>query len=350
MAIGTLAAIIQKVRFLTGTANNFQLTDAQIKDFINSFYLYDFPARFRSLKLKDVYTFETIRGINTYPFDSERYTTIENPCYCMKRQMKLFTNQSNFFGTYYNWQNQQNIDFGNGTAGPYSGIATSLPVVRSVNNDPNNINYPASRVQNMLITANTATGTVNVTDDGLGNLYQVDNSGAFVANIGTVDYQTGVFSFTYVNAVTIPAVSPLPQGGSNPIQLQYNAVVLSIPISILFIQNQFTLWPIPDRGYSVELTAYRQPTQALENAVGDTGTPEQIEWWETIAFGAAKKVYENRLDPDGVTLMDKGLAERYALNEIRTYAQLGSEQIGTIFTDQLQNNYGSNSWGIGNAV
>ena len=341
MAIGTLASIIQMVRELTGSANDFQLTDAQIKDRINSFYLFDFPARFRSLKLKDKYTFDTIRGIDTYAFDSERYTTVQMPCYCMKRSLQLYTDQSAFYGSFTNWQNQQALTYGDGGAGPYIGLATGLPIIRSVNNDPSNINYPAGRSQNLLITANTANGSVNVTDNGFGILYQVDDAGVFVANVGTVDYQTGAFAFTY-SAVNIPA--------GNPIQLQYSSTSLAIPQAVLYFQNAFIMRPIPDRGYTVELTAYRQPTQAMEDEAANLGTPEYQEWWETIAYGAAKKIYERRLDPDGIGLMNQGLEERYALNETRTYAQLGSQRIGTMFTNQLQNTYGNGigiGWGSG---
>lgn len=356
MSIATLNDIILKVRRLTGSGNSLQLTDSQIIDYINSFYLYDFPAQYRSLKLKDKYIFNTQRGIDTYPFDSDHYSTVEMPCYCMHREIKLFQDPWSFFGVNFNWQQQQNFTSGDGTTGPYSGTLTGTPIIRSVNNNPSVTTtlsptttfpsgYPASfpqtnigRVQNILITANVALGdTLNVTDDGAGNLI-----GDCTA--GTIDYDSGAIS-------GLVFTSAVPQG--NEIQCQYNPVQPSIPLSILFFQNQFTLRPVPDRGYTIELIAYRLPSQAMLGSTDpDTpslsGRPELQEWWETIAFGAAKKVYEDRLDPDGVALMDKGLQERYALNETRTYAQLGKQRISTIYADQLSYNYGSGGWGIGN--
>ena len=121
---------------------------------------------------------------------------------------------------------------------------------------------------------------------------------------------------------------------------------------ILFFQSQFTLRPIPDRGYTIELVAYRQPSQALLGSEDPSipvlsGVPELKEWWELLAAGAAKKVYEDRLDPDGVSLMDKMLQERYAVAESRTYAQLGKQRINTIFADQLQYNYGAGAGWFG---
>ena len=355
MAIVNLNSIRAKVRRLTGSADALQLpnvadaTDPNsvgIDDYINSFYNYDFPAQFRSLKLKDKLTFNTTRGIDTYAFDSEKYTTIEMPCYCAKREIALFQSPWSFYGVNFNWQFQNNFTTGNGSTGPYSGVTSATPIIRSINNDPTNTNgtpnnpgvsqgysgYPAGRVQNILITANVSNGvTMNVTDDGNGTLI-----GDCVVG-GSINYDTGaIANLTFTQAI--------PQG--NVIQIQYNPTVLSIPLSILFFQNQFTLRPVPDRGYTVELTAYRQPTQALMDTGSGLGTPELSEWWECIAVGAAKKIYEDRLDFDGVALMDKMLQEKYQLCYTRTYAQLGKQRVNTIFADQLTTNYGQGGWGF----
>lgn len=356
MAIVNLGAIRAKIRRLSGSADPLQLPNTAtagdpnsvgIDDYINSFYNYDFPAQFRSLKLKDKLTFNTVRGIDTYAFDSEKYTTIEMPCYCAKREIKLFQDPWSFYGVNFNWQTQQNFDTGDGSTGPYSGTLSSTPLLRSINNDPTDIDgtsnvpgvsqgysgYPSGRVQNLLITANVANGnTLNVTDDGAGNL--IGDCSA-----GTINYDTGAIA-------GLVFTSAVPSG--NEIQCQYNPVQLSIPLSILFFQNQFTLRPVPDRGYTIELIAYRQPTQALMNdAANADGTPELSEWWECLAVGAAKKIYEDRLDTDGIALMDKMLQEKYQMIYTRTYAQLGKQRVSTIFADQLSQNYGSGGWGFG---
>jgi len=424
MAIVNLAAIYAKIRRLTGSSDINQLpntadpTDPNsvgLADYINSFYLYDFPSQFRSLKLKDKLIFNTVRGIDTYPFDSEKFTTVEMPCYCAKREIALFQDPWSFYGVNFNWQFQNNFTSGDGTAGPYSGFTSAKPILRSVNNIPyfnqqingivvdspaigmttinfvsnsfsvgdpvtfsaiqgtvgailngftftitaktmnsititvvstgltylgggfttsanSAINFPASRVQNILITANVSNGnTLNVTDDGFGNLIGDALS-------GTVDYETGAIT-NLVFTENVP-------GGSD-IQIQYNPTTLSIPLSILYFQNQFTLRPVPDRGYTIELIAYRQPTQALMAAPANTGSPELSEWWECIAVGAAKKIFEDRLDTDGVMMMDKMLNERYEVAYTRTYAQLGKQRINTIFADQNSYNRGMGGFGSG---
>ncbi len=362
MSIATLQDIITKIRKLTVTSNSTQLTDAQIIDYINSYYLYDFPAQFRSLKLKDKYVFNTTRGIDTYPFDSEHFTTVEAPAYCMKRNLAVFMDP-NPFQAYYaasmNWQIQNNFTQGNGTSGPYAGSALiNTPetcIVRSQNNNPavttplnpttnflvapTQANFPnanISRVQNLLITGQVALGqTANVTDDGAGNLIGDCISG------GTINYSTGVISNLVFTSNIV--------AGSN-IQVQYIPVQMNIPFSILFYQNQFTLRPVPDRGYTIEIIAYRQPSQALLGTTSSTtpnmsGVPELREWWEVLCFGCAKKIYQDRIDNEGVATMDMWLKEAMDVAQTRTYAELGNQRVPTIYAQQLSN--GNDSWNGG---
>lgn len=355
----TLANAVTKTRKLTGSSNSFQVTDTDIVQKMHSFYSYDLPAKFRSLKLKDIYTFTTNVGQDVYPFNSELYITVNQPCYCAKREIKLFNDPWQFYGVNYNWQQFTNFASGNGSSGPYSGFTTASPLIASVNNDPGtatnpNLFFTQGRVQNILITANVvgANGvgqTQNVTDDGHGNLIQIfqtsndmnqeygwtyyrqyASSTPTAPGGATINYQTGeITGLVFAEAI--------PEGTT--IQIQYNPKQLSIPLSIMFYQNQFTLAPVPDQGYTVELTCYRQPIQALL-AADMTGNPELSEWWEILSVGAAKKMFEERLDSDGVVFIDKMLKERYDIIETRTYAQIGQQRINTIYTDQLTNNYG----------
>jgi hypothetical protein len=356
----TLANAVTKTRKLTGSSNSFQTTDSYIVQQMHSFYSYDLPAKFRSLKLKDIYTFTTNVGQDVYPFNSELYITVNQPCYCAKREIKLFHNPWEFYAINFNWQQYTIFASGDDTVGPYSGFTTAAPLIASVNNDPGpqatpNLFFPQSRVQNVLITANVigpngVGQTQNVTDDGLGNLIQISqtsNSGnqeygwtyyrqyasstPTMPGNATINYQTGeITGLIFSQAI--------PEG--TPIQIQYNPKQFSIPLAIMFFQNQFTLSPCPDAGYTVELTCYRQPIQALL-AADMTGNPELSEWWEILAVGASKKIFEERLDSDGVIFIDKMLKERYDIIETRTYAQIGQERIKTLYTDQLTENYGS---------
>tara|TARA_R110002126_G_scaffold51939_1_gene141834 strand:+ start:6881 stop:7957 length:1077 start_codon:yes stop_codon:yes gene_type:complete len=346
MSIATLGDIITKVRKLTGTGNSLQLTDSDIIDYINSFYLYDFPAEFRSLQLKDVFTINTIENIDVYPFDYVHYSTLSGPAFVDRKLVSLYSNPNSFFDLYFNVQETQDLDTGDGTTGAYSGTLTSVPIRRSFNNNPmtdTQVNptvtfatgsYPASfaepnpsRVQNILITANTAITTLNVTDDGNGNLIGDCSAGA-------INYTTGAVTGLVFN-------SAIPSG--NIIKISYYPSNMNVPQAVLFNQNQITLRPVPDRGYTIQIEAWRRPSQVLlgTEPLGDgdvqvtTGIPELLEWWETLAAGSSKKIFEDRQDLDGIIMMDKMLQERYALNETRTYAQLGTNQVETIFNSPM---------------
>ncbi len=354
----TLSDIINKTRKLTGSGNSLQITDATIIDYINSFYLYDFPSEFRSLQLKNVFTINTIQNIDTYPFDFEHYSTLEAPANIDKKIVPLYNTPWPFYSLFFNWQTRETFATGDGATAQFTGTAQDVPIIRSYNNNPmadtqtaptavfGTGSYPATfaepnvaRVQNIIITGNTAAGTLNVTDDGDGAL--IGNVNA--AGTNTIDYQTGAIDVTFSASIANNA----------EVNISYNPANPAIPQAILFWQNQVTLRPVPDQGYLVEIVAYRRPSQALLGSgtnVNLTGVPELLEWWETLAAGASKKIYEDRQDMDGVAMMDKMLAERYALNETRTYAALGKQKIDTIYSDQIEGlGGGFFGWGGNNA-
>lgn len=381
--------IFNEVRWLTASGTGNQLSDADIEKFMNSFYLYNLPAKYRSLKLKDKYTFNTVVGQDTYPFDSEHYTTVEMPVYCSKKEISMFLDPWSFYGVNFNWQNIENFTTGRGSIGPYSGMTQSAPLIPSVNNDPGALgaptqDWPIGRNQNILITANIGFGqTANITDvnrgDGTGDLIQIFNYNAGQAPFNQLPYQAkygpqqyriyasidGTEGKALINYATgdisglyfqqnIPSTLTFGNNSQqNSVQIQYNSQILNQPSSILFFQNQFVLLPIPDQGYTIEMVAYRQPVQALIGApvsLGgtSTGVPELSEWWQILAYGASWLIYKRRLDSDGESLMLNNLKESYEMIETRTYAQLGKQQMNTIFRDQLSNgNIGAGFFGSG---
>jgi len=348
MTVGTLQDIIEKIQVVGAAGNSDQVTTDKIIKYINSFYLYDLPNEFRNLKLEDVYTFNTIQNVDTYPFDFDHWETVQAPAYCGKMPMVLFQNKASFYG--YNWNSQQlqNFTIGDGTAGPYTFTVQNYPITASVNNNPmadtqlsSTQVFPAgypptftenniSRIQNILISANTAISSLHVTDDGAGNLI-----GDCLAG-GTINYLTGVVAgLTFTQSV--------PSG--NDVTIQYLQSVQGQPFVMLFFQNQFVVRPVPDQAYTIEITAYRRPSQAL---LGTTslqspnlaGRPEQLDWWELIAFGVAKKLYQDRLDDVGASLMQKYYDEKLSGCNTRSYSQLGKRQSNTMFRDETKTQIG----------
>lgn len=352
MTVGILQNIIEKVREVSASGNSLQVTDEKIVKYLNSYYLYDLPDDLRLLKLKDVYVFNTIQGLDTYPFDFEGWSTIEGPAYCAKREMTLFQNPAEFYTWNFNQQTIETFDTADGTAGPYSGTTLDSPMIASVNNNPpqdtaipNTSVFPSgyppsftfhniSRIQNILISANTSTSSLHVSDDGNGNLI-----GDCLAG-GTINYQTGVIA-------NLTFTANVPSG--NDINIQYIPVTLGRPNTILFTQQQFIVRPVPDQAYTIEINGYRSPSQALLGTTSNTapnlnGQPEYFDWWELLAFGTAKKLYQDRLDTDGIQLMEAFVQEKISEARTRTYAQLGKRQISTIYRDETS---GQSYWGWG---
>lgn len=330
MAIGTLFSILQKIRKYIGLPRPEQISDSDLEDYVDSYYLYDLPASFRNLKLRDTLTFNTSKGISTYPFDFEHYTSIEPPAKCEKREIGLYQEPNAMYGALNLWQQEENFATGNGTQGPYTATLSATPIIRSVNTNPTfsvNPNYPAGRIQNILITtSNGLNQTQNVIDDGNGNLIQILPNGT-VVNSGTIDYASGAISVSFQNTVD--------QGAT--IQIQYWPTVLGRPLGMLYFAQQFTLLPVPDKGYTIEIGAYRQPSQALSETPNQLGTPELIEWWELIAAGAAMKFFEDSGDDNGKARMKGIVKEKLSLANTRSYAQLGTQQVDSIYKSSISN-------------
>lgn len=345
MVVGILQDIIEKIREVSVSGNSLQVTDEKIIKYINSYYLYDMPNDLRNIKLEDTYTLNTIQGVDTYPFDYEHWSTLKAPSYCSKINIPFFQNRTTFYGYNFNSQQQETFANGDGTVGVYVGTAQATPIIKSVANNPmvstlqtSTSPFPSGyppqfnentigRIQNILISANTANGSVRVTDDG---------SGALIGDCAvgsSINYESGDISVTFNQVIP----------GGNPITIQYIQSVQGQPFSILFYQNQIILRPVPDQSYTIEITGMRQPSQVLLGTSSTTspnleGRPEELFWWELIAFGVAKKLYQDRLDTDGVQMMDVYLQEKIDEARTRTYAQLGSRSITTMFRDEATNN------------
>ena len=81
-------------------------------------------------------------------------------------------------------------------------------------------------------------------------------------------------------------------------------------MAVLFYDDAFIFRPVPDQPYRAQVQVYIQPTQLLEE-----GSPQLYEWWQYIAYGAAKKIFEDRTDFESVqTLMPEFKFDLYYFN------------------------------------
>jgi len=75
--------------------------------------------------------------------------------------------------------------------------------------------------------------------------------------------------------------------------------------------------------------------------------PELAEWWQYIAYGAAKKIFEDRMDLESVQLIIPEFKKQEDLILRRTIKQYSNERSSTIYTDQteaLVSGWGRGGW------
>jgi len=99
--------------------------------------------------------------------------------------------------------------------------------------------------------------------------------------------------------------------------------------------------PVPIQVYRIQIEVYQRPV-ALLSAGQD---PELEEYWQYIAYGAAKKVLEDRLDMDSVQMIMPEFKKQESLVQRRTIVQYTNERTGTIYTESGGLGNGGFGWG-----
>lgn len=311
MADSTLEAIIKKVRRLTRSPSEAQLPVADITEYINTFVLYDFPEHLRLFSLKTTYTFYTEPNVDVYeptgadPFD-QNYITFHNPVYVAGYETYFSQSRSEFFRQYPITNSIASIGTtGDGVTTNFTGTIAATPFIK------NQVLFSSVDVNGDGLELH-AHATIADTLDGDGT--------------GTINYITGVFDITFTTA---PA-------DAQTINSQTVPYVAARPYAILYFDNKFTVRPVPDQPYTVTMDAFARPTELLAG-----NSPELEQWWQYIAYGAAKKVFEDRSDVESVQLMMPEFKTQESLVLRRTIVQQTKERVATIYTGNSAGRYGS---------
>lgn len=358
----TLQAIQTKVRRLTRSPSEAQLTEADLQNYINTFVVYDFPEHLRTFNLRTTFTFvcnsyqdvyptdiESFVGVTTNPlYDFQnRYLTVHPPFYIAGYQAFYTQNREGFYGIYPFTNSIASIgQIGNGITQTFTGrIPFSTPPVSSgfpnasllENNvlfssvDPNG---QGLALQDKAIT-DTVTGNLTI----FGNLYvpgtqpSTPITNADFDPNNNINYVTGEFTITF----------QAPPGVGRTINSQTVQTLVSLPQAVCYYNNKFILRPVPDQPYEINFEAYKSPVYLMET----TDEPALKEYWEFIAFGAAKKIFEDRMDMDSVQLIMPEFKQQMLLCLRRTLVQYSNERVATIYEQASQpgRGYGSFGWG-----
>ena len=324
----TLDNIRTKVRRITRSPSAAQITDANIDSYVNNFVLYDFPEQLRLIALKTTFTFFTSPYIDSYSTNDvdptnplynfrNKYISVHPPMYIAGYGLFYSQSPEQFYNSFPRLNIIQKIGIGTGAPFNFVGTLRDKPVLRN-------------KVLFSSIDANNQ-ATILV-DDGLGNL-RVPNT---LINNGIIDYVTGAYNFVF----------PVDAAVGKDVNAQTVPYVASRPYAVLFYDEKFIFSPTPDQAYRVEINVFQRPSEllALTNDM-----PYITDFWQYIAYGACKKIFEDRMDMESINAIMPEFKQQERLVLRKTLVQQSNERAATIYTELPRLGFGG-GLGFGNGI
>lgn len=256
----TLQNIREKVRQITGMPSTDQISDADLDDAINNYYVYIMPFELKEQITNQFLDFITTPGINVYSFPGG-YFTDQPGAYADGFPLIFYQSPDIFFQDWPLQYAVNNIAVGDNSTVNFTGGLQNPPII----------------IGTVFFAADDTDGFQQLlTDNGDGTL-SGDGS-------GTINYLTGAYNITFNVAPNASAV----------IYGKYQGYTGNRPQGVLFFNNEFTLMPVPDQAYQIQMQGYIKP----DLLSADADTPLQIEWGQVIAFGTALDIFTSRGDLD----------------------------------------------------
>ena len=340
----TLDNIRTKIRRITRSPSISQISNAQLDEYINTFILYDFPEHLRLFSLRILLTFYTQPGVDVYDTNTtvttdplynfkNKYVAVHPPVFMAGIQCYYTQWRDVFYGMWPQTNTIKDTQLrGNNTSGPFTGTVTSprsgVPFILQ-----RNVNF------NCLDTNGTSMIMVDVPiSNTIGNLTQ--------ANVPLVaPFDTTQNPNNYINYVTGEYVITFPTLTQVSAPLYFEGILYQPgkPIGMLYYDNKFTIRPVPDKTYSIQIEVDIRPTTLMES----TDIPEIAQWWQYIVYGAAKKIFEDRMDMDSVQMIMPEFKQQERLVLRTTLTQQANERTVTIYTQGKNFGIGGGFFGGG---
>lgn len=329
-----LTAIRTKIRRLTRSPSPEQITNNEIDEYINTFVLYDMPEHLRLFALREEFSFTCQANIDTYNTDAtssvlalqnfdQNYISVHAPIFIAGVPAFYSEDRSEFYGMFPINNGIRTVGNGDGVTAIFSGTIPDKPIQQG------SVLFESVTATNVPATNNISISARDVpTSVTQGNLVDV-TTGAVLPN-SFINYLTGQFSVTF-------NVAP---GAQKKVNVQYYAYQPGRPTTLLYFDDKFTLRPIPDQPYVISMEVYKRPLALDVNNL----TPKLQQWWQYIAYGAAKKVFEDRSDFDSVQQIMPEFDTQELLVNRRTEVQLTSRRIYTIYAQQAENKNWPSGW------
>jgi hypothetical protein len=311
MATANLSAIQTKVRRLTRSPSSAQITDAQINEYINTFIAYDIPEELRLFNLHSQYnltlnpyqptydlaTLTTTNSLGETETLKNALINLNQPFYIDGYKAYFTQSRDEFFNVYPQNKNIVLMGTGNGTTQTFT-----------------------KTIANGFLLPNQVVVTSIDTDNN--GLYAIDDGSGVLAGTGitgTVNYVTGAITVNFSASPAAPAANKA-----------VNAHIIQYTSAVLYYENTLTVRPVPDQPYTLNFEYAKEPTQLA--AAGDL--PNLKQWWQYIAYGAAKKIFEDRLDIESVQMILPEFKKQERLVLRRALVQQATQRTATIYSQQ----------------
>jgi len=315
--MSTVAKIKTKVRRLTKRPSTTQISEAQLLEYINDFWINDFPQLIQTDDLTGPISFTTTPDVAVYDSTTGDFTLnlkdftdkivdLDGPVYLSGQPILLSRSPKEFYAMYPTTKYEDNLGSGDGVTTIFSFTLSTKLVAKTV-------------IIGTLLATNEA---VTVYDEPVVDTYGRASVTGLLYDmneniVGDINYLTGVANVTY----------PTAPGDGKTITYEAEVYQSSRPDTMLFYNGEFTLRPIPDKVYEVKFQARVQPDEFTL----DTDSPTVKQWWQYIAYGTAKKILEDLGDMEAVErIMPEFMNQQEQVNA-KTNLQYEKESTSTIY-------------------
>lgn len=242
------------VREVTGRFSPIELTQEEVGLAINKYYQLTFPMEVKLDSMEDIYMFFTSPNVGLYPLPWEDYINFLPPAWCNHNKVH-FSQWLARDGFSRRFQYTSYIlGEGDGTRVEWNFTLGTAPVA------PNTFIMQTPTASVTDTNREWSNTPVTLTGDGGGSL----------------SYLSGVGAVTFA----------IPPAVGEKVEVSYSPFKKGKPDTIVMFDNHFHLFPVPDKVYRMEITAYK----GVAPLVNATDTPLLEEWGWAISYGAAKEI------------------------------------------------------------
>lgn len=242
--------IASKVRLITGRLKSEDMSDSDISDYINNFYIFEMPAHLKTKSMLEDYTFYTQDGVAEYDFPTSTFINVEPRALADGNELVWYESKDAFRLDYPIQYSDEDIGSGDGVTVNFTGTLDTNPIIKGSA-------YFYDPVERLI-------------DNGDGTL-----TGS-AGGSGTITYSSGAYNITFNTAPTSSAT----------ISAKVEGYLGNRPEAILFYNNKFILRAVPDDTYKIEMQGYLKPS-----AMSGTSTALEEELGPYIAYGAALNIF-----------------------------------------------------------